>query len=228
MSVTSDKALTVKPELPSERPNKLLTGFHSRGSLPHLKREGSCYFVTFRLAGTLPAEVLLQFKAEREAIIHQAEAAKRPLTWHEREELFRWYSARVDKYLDASHGDCWLKRENLATLVVKALKFHAGVRFDLQQWIVMPNHVHVVVHPVNQWTLSKILQSWKGYTSREANKILNRTGERFWQKEAYNHLIRDDEDLHRCCQYTMHNPVDAGLCKRAGEWRWSSVYDQQL
>ena len=69
----------------------LVSGLHSRGVLPHLKREGGTYFVTFRQAGTLPKEVLLQLKQEREAILRQAEAAKRPLTWHEQEELFRWY-----------------------------------------------------------------------------------------------------------------------------------------
>ena len=84
-------------------PSRLLSGFHSRNVLPHLKREGASYFVTFRLAGTLPREVLLQLKAEREAILRQALAAKRPLTWHEQEELFRWYSSRVDAYLDAGH-----------------------------------------------------------------------------------------------------------------------------
>jgi hypothetical protein len=82
----------------------LVAGLHSRGSLPHLKREGGTYFVTFRQAGTLPKEVLLRFKQEREAILQQAEAAKRPLTWHEQEELFRWYSSRVDKHLDAGQA----------------------------------------------------------------------------------------------------------------------------
>ncbi|MBI4327412.1 MAG: hypothetical protein HY674_19435, partial [Chloroflexi bacterium] len=69
----------------TERPNHLVSGFHSRGVLPHLKREGGTYFVTFRQAGTLPKEVLLRLKQERDAILQQAEAAKRPLTWHEQE-----------------------------------------------------------------------------------------------------------------------------------------------
>src|ERR1041385_5838825 len=65
-----------------KHPNHLIAGFHSRGALPHLKREGGTYFVTFRQAGTLPRDVLLRFKQERDAILAQAEAAKRPLTWH--------------------------------------------------------------------------------------------------------------------------------------------------
>ena len=204
--------------------DRLKSGLHSRGVLPHLKREGASYFVTFRLAGTLPRDVLQRFKAEREAIIAQAEAAKRPLTWHEQEELFRWYSSRVDKYLDAGSGDCWLAGPAIANLVKSGLKFHAGQRFDLLAWVVMPNHVHVVLRPLQSWTLSGILKSWKGFTAREANRLLKRTGKVFWQTESYDHLIRNDEDLHRCCHYTTSNPVNAHLCKQAEDWQWSSVY----
>lgn len=205
-------------------PSCLVSGFHSRDHLPHLKRDGGAYFVTFRLHGTLPREVLLQFKQERERIVARALAAKRPLTWHEQEELFRWYSSRVDRYLDAGHGDCWLKQPALADLVARALCFHQGQRFELPAWVVMPNHVHAVVRPRPGWTLSKILQSWKGFTARESNRLLNRTGQPFWQSEAYDHLIRDDEDNHRCCAYTTNNPVNAALCARPEEWKWSSLY----
>jgi len=203
---------------------KLVAGLHSRGVLPHLKREGAAYFVTFRLAGTLPKEVLLKFKAEREAIIAQAQATKRPLTWHEQEELFRWCSARVDRYLDAGHGDCWLAWPEIADLVAGAIRFHAGQRFDLRAWVVMPNHVHAVLLPRPDWTLSRILKSWKGFTAREANRILRRTGATFWQVESYDHLVRDDEDMARCCHYTVMNPVNAGLCRQLEDWKWSSAY----
>lgn len=205
-------------------PQKLVAGLHSRGVLPHLKREGATYFVTFRLAGTLPKDLLLKFKAQREAIIAQAESAKRPLTWHEQEELFRWYSARVDRYLDAGHGDCWLARPEIAGLVAGAIQFHAGRRFDLHAWVVMPNHVHAVLRPWSGWTLSQILKSWKGYTARQANRILKRTGTAFWQVESYDHLVRDDDDLSHCCRYITMNPVSAGLCPQSEGWQWSHAY----
>src|SRR5438132_11190783 len=83
-----DHILTpVNPRCAKPDSRKLAAGLHSRGVLPHLKRDGASYFVTFRLAGTLPKEVLVRFKAERETIIAQAQAAKRPLTWHEQEDL---------------------------------------------------------------------------------------------------------------------------------------------
>ena len=81
----------MKPQAAPTKPVRLLAGFHSRDHLPHLKQEGGAYFVTFRLAGTLPAEVLRALKDERGRILRGALAAKRPLTWPEQEELFRWY-----------------------------------------------------------------------------------------------------------------------------------------
>jgi REP element-mobilizing transposase RayT len=209
--------------MPEDKRN-LISGFHFRGVLPHLKREGGTYFVTFRQAGTLPKEVLLRFKAEREQIIKQAEAAKRPLTWHEQEELFHWYSNRVDKYLDGGHGVCHLRDSRLATLVAEAISFFENQRYELHAWVVMPNHVHVVVWPMPGYTLSDILHSWKSFTSHKINKCLPTKVVPFWQEETYDHLIRDDEDLHRCCHYTLANPVNAGLCARPEDWKWSSAH----
>jgi REP element-mobilizing transposase RayT len=205
----------------------LVAGLHSRGVLPHLKREGGTYFVTFRQAGTLPAEVLLRFKGERQSILNHALAAKRPLTWHEQEELFRWYSDRVDRYLDAGHGECHLRRPACADVVAGALKFFDGKRYELRAWVVMPNHVHVVVWPQSPHTLSEILHSWKSYTAHELNKLLPQKVVPFWQSESYDHLIRDDDDLHRCCHYTLMNPVNAGLCAEAHLWPWSSAHVAQ-
>ena len=174
----------VKDAIRQDTNRTLLAGFHHRDHLPHLKREGAAYFVTFRLAGTLPREVLMRLKQERETIIAQALAAKRPLTWHEQRELLLWYSTRVDRYLDAGHGVCWLRQTEIARLVADAIRFHAGQRFELSAWVVMPNHVHAVVGPVASWTLSKILQSWKGFTAREANRRLGREGHTFWQAQT--------------------------------------------
>ncbi len=214
----------MKPKSPNSTPDPLVSGFHTRNVLPHLKREGGTYFVTFRLAGTLPAELLQRLKREREMIVAAAHATKRPLTRHEQEELFRWYSVRVDAYLDAGHGECFLRQPALADLVATALKFFAGERYELRAWTVMPNHVHVVVWPKPPQTLSEILHSWKSFTASKANKISGRVGQDFWQEESYDHLIRDDTDLARCCEYTVQNPVSVRLCARPEDWKWSSAY----
>ena len=204
-------------------PDHLTEGFHSRDHLPHLKREGASYFVTFRLAGTLPANVLQKLKQEREQILQRAQTAQRPLTWQEQEDLFHCYSARVDTYLDAGHGDCFLRQPEIARFVTGALRFFDGQRYELRAWVVMPNHVHVVVWPRPPQTLSQVLHSWKSFTSKQANKALARTGE-FWQTETYDHLIRDDDDHARCVAYTLSNPVSAWLCAQPEDWPWSSAY----
>ena len=208
-------------------PNHLIAGFHSRGALPHLKREGGIYFVTFRQAGALPRDVLLRFKAERESILHHALSAKRPLTWHEQEDLLRWYSDRVDRYLDRGHGECHLRRPACADVVAGALKFFDGERYELRAWVVMPNHVHVVVRPKPPQTLSAILHSWKSFSAHEINKLLPQKVVPLWQSESYDHLIPDDEDLHRCSSYIRMNPVNAGLCAEAHLWPWSSAHVAQ-
>ena len=208
----------------AQGPNHLIAGFHSRGVLPHLKREGGTYFVTFRQAGTLPGDVLVRLKAERKAILSQALAAKRPLTWQEQQDLFRWYSDRVDRYLDGCHGECYLRRPTCAEIVAGALKFFDGERYELREWVVMPNHVHAVVWPKPPHSLSEVLHAWKSFTAHEINKLLPEKVVPFWQNESYDHLIRDDDDLHRCSNYTRMNPVNAGLCAEVHLWPWSSAH----
>jgi len=85
----------------------------------------------------------------------------------------------------------------------------------------MPNHVHAVIQPCVE--VSKITKSLKGFTAREANLILDRTGERFWQDESYDHWIRNETEWNRIVRYTETNPVAAGLVKTAEDWPWSSA-----
>jgi hypothetical protein len=94
--------------------------------------------------------------------LQRAEAENRPLTWNEQEELFNWYSERVDAYVDRGEGDCWLSRADVAALIAGALRHFEDQRYTLGAWVVMPNHVHVVVRPKPSHALSGILKSWKG------------------------------------------------------------------
>jgi len=208
----------------SEPSNPLVAGLHFRGKLPHLKKEGAVYFVTLRLGNSLPAHEIARLKHERRAVLDQARAAKSPLTWHEEEQLLAWYCDKVEALLDAGRGACWLGKPEIAKLVTDTLNHFAGQRYELRAWVVMPNHVHAVVWPMPGHTLSSILHSWKSFTSRRANKILNRTGEQFWQTESFDHLIRNPEEQVRLVQYVENNPVKAGFCQRPEDWQWSSAY----
>jgi REP element-mobilizing transposase RayT len=183
--------------------------------LPHWTTEGATYAVTFRLADSLPQKVLEGWLFERENIVRSAEQAGRPLSAHEEKRLHELYSEKVEKYLDAGHGACWMKDDRVAEVVAKALKHFDGDRYDLLAWCVMPNHVHVVVRPRSGYELPHILHSWKSFTAKEANKLLGRTGE-FWQAEYYDHLIRDENDFAHCVEYALRNPEAAGL----KGWKW--------
>lgn len=205
---------------------RLVSGIHFRGKLPHIKCEGACYFVTFRLVDSLPRGVIQNLKQEREAIVSNALIARRPLTWREEQQLFVWYSERVEKFLDCGHGECSLRKPEIADMVAVALNFFNGQRYDLHSWTVMPNHVHVVVWPYPGQTLSAIEHSWKSFTASQANKRLGRVGGHFWQKESYDHWIRDDEERARLCAYVSNNPVCAGLCARPEDWPWSHIHPE--
>jgi REP element-mobilizing transposase RayT len=221
------RASGVKPE----GSNTLRSGTHTRGYLPHVKREGAAYFLTFRLADSLPRDVLLKFggeRAERLNRYYAQQEARRKLgesvkNEEDIEAIERDFRRKIERFLDNSCGECWLRRPDLADSVASALRFFEGERYRLDAWVVMPNHVHAVVWPMPNHTLSVIAQSWKRFTAREANKLLNRTGQPFWQPETFDHWIWNEEEHARCCRYTTMNPVKAGLCSSPEAWRWSSM-----
>lgn len=182
----------------------LIQGVHDRGYLPHLKAEGGQYFVTFRLADSLPAEILNQLDGMPEK--------QRP--------------KKVEEYLDAAHGECWLGKTEVAEILKQALLKFRGTRYHLHAWVIMPNHVHLLIEPIADNSLSGILQGMKSVSAHEANKLLGREGV-FWQSESYDHLIRDDADRARCVEYIAQNPVKAGLAEDAGKFQFSSAYPTQ-
>jgi len=213
---------------------------------------GSTSFVTFRLAGTLPQSVLAAWAAEQEKAKERIRLRGDELTADEEAPIQRLFSDAVEAYLDAGEGDCWLRDARIAGLVADALKHFDGSRYQLHAWCVMPNHVHAVftvphavappsrrlegVAPASSrpeqdgrqdggaTPLAVILHSWKSFTANQSNRTLGRTGE-FWQREYYDHLIRDEADFRRCVRYTVDNPVKAGLCRSRKAWQWTGVKD---
>jgi REP element-mobilizing transposase RayT len=212
----------------TNEPSRLVSGLHFRGKLPHLKREGAIYFVTFRLSDSLPAHEIGRLKHERAVILKQARAARHPLAWHDEQELLAWYCDKVEALLDAGRGACWMSKPEVADMVADAVRFFAGQRYDLYAWVVMPNHVHVVVWPHPEHTLSDILHSWKSFTSKKANKLLRRDRKTFWQSESFDHWVRDDAERVRLVAYVENNPVKARLCQRPEDWKWSSAREHVM
>jgi REP element-mobilizing transposase RayT len=173
------------------------------------------YAITFRLADSLPQPVLVSWKSERDNIRRNAINQQRPLSVIEECRLRELYSQKVESYLDAGKGECWLRSKEIAQMVQDSLLHFDGERYTLLAWCVMPNHVHVVLHPLKGFEVSGILHSWKSYSAKMANRMLRREGE-FWQAEYYDHLIRDADDFRHTIRYVLENPVKAGL----KGWPW--------
>jgi REP element-mobilizing transposase RayT len=206
--------------------NSQRSGVHSRGYLPHVKREGAEYFVTFRLSDSLPKEVLLRFeseRAERLRIFHDARRLGRATTDTE-EIINRDFLRKAERYLDSGSGACHLRRPEIAELVSGALKFFHEQRYLLREWVVMPNHVHVLFWPTPNHVVGDIVKSWKQFTSKRAKPLLGLPEGRFWQPEPFDHWVRDDDERARIARYIRNNPVTARICTRAEDWPWSSAW----
>jgi type I restriction enzyme R subunit/putative DNA methylase len=209
---------------PARAPNPLRSGIHSRGYLPHVKREGASYFVTFRLADSLPKEVLLRFEREHAETLRGLPAGA---SSEAVQEIHRELRRKVERCLDKGYGECLLRRPDLADMVAEALLYFHDEQYLLDEWVIMPNHVHVIVWPMPNFTLSEILKSRKRRTARQANLMLGKTGERFWQPESFDHWIRNDDEKGRIRRYIRMNPVNCRLCKAPEEWKWSSAWWQK-
>ncbi len=165
--------------------------------LPHWTRKNATYFVTFRLADSFPRAVV--------------------------DEPHRRKSPSFKKLEDALHsatGPTYLADPRVSRIVQDALLHFHGQRYFLCAWVILSNHVHVVVRPFPGYPLDTILHSWKSFTANSANQLLGRSGP-FWQSEYYDHLVRDNQDYWRRVSYTLANPDKAGLV----DWPWVGQHD---
>ena len=124
-----------------------------------------------------------------------------------RNRLSDCYHTTLENALEQGHGPAWLGDAQVAKVVSNALGYFDGDRYDLLTWCVMPNHVHAIVRPLGENTVSDILQSWKAFTAREGNKLLGRHGA-FWQAESYDHLIRGTDDLSNQRAYILRHKTE--------------------
>jgi ATP-dependent DNA helicase DinG len=182
--------------------------------LPHWTKPNGIYAVTFRLHDSLPTEKLAEWRLLRSTL---QESAKN-LT-----NAAGALLETMDRYLDAGAGKCWMRRDDVASIVADALRHFDGKRYTLLAWSVMPNHVHVVLKPKDGQKLEKILHAIKSFSAKRANSLLMREGE-FWQSEYYDHLVRDDDDLFRQVEYVWNNSERAGL----NDWRWRERSDDAI
>jgi len=161
------------------------------GNLPHWRQEGVAYFVTFRLADSIPSSKLNQL------MLKKAEWLKIHPEPHDKKTKAEYYSLfieRSQKWLDKGYGACILKDFKIRTIVIDIIKYHDGVRYILDNWVIMPNHVHIIITPNEVFSLSEIEQYWKSLSAHKINKAIKRKGI-LWQKESFDHIIRNPIQL---------------------------------
>jgi len=184
--------------------------WHSRGYIPHVDPGESVQFITFRLADSMPQNVLERWRSELEA----GEITDARLR------------QRVEMYLDQNYGAAWLSDARIASLVQNSLLEFDGKRYRLIAWVIMPNHVHILIQNVPGHSIAQIMHSIKSFTAHEANKILGRKG-RFWFKEYFDRYIRSGRHFQATLRYIEENPVRARLCAKSEDWKFGSAYSRK-
>jgi putative DNA methylase len=183
-------------------------GFHWRGYLPHIDAGETPVALTYRLAGALPASAIEEMDRQLRALPeHIRDGEKRK---------------RIDAYLDAGHGECVLRHPKIAALAHEPILFHDGSRYRVHSFVIMPNHVHVLITPLQPVT--RIIRTWKSFSARKSNRALGRKGE-FWQADYFDRLLRNSDHFRRTAESIENNPVKAGLCATSAEWPFGSAFD---
>jgi REP element-mobilizing transposase RayT len=178
----------------------LTKGCYKRFNLPHFDVSGLYQMITYRLNDSLPKSIV-------EKMIGSNEKEKRK---------------EIESYLDQGHGSCLLTNEpKIANMIIENWKFFEHQKYDLISYVVMPNHVHVIIKAYDGVALSSVIHSWKSYTSGMFKKISGQLDVPGWQSEYWDRYIRDEKHFGQAVEYILHNPVKANLCKESKDWPYS-------
>ena len=172
-------------------------------NLPHWQQGEVWIFVTWRLADSLPKNVVSRLNEEREIWLK-----KHPKPWNEEtyKEHNRLFTLGFEKLLDQAHGDCLLKNPVTRQIVSDSLLHFQDERYQLNSFVIMPNHVHVLFRPQVNHKLDEILQSWKRHSARKINQSTGKSGS-LWQREYWDRLIRSEVHMDWVRNYILKNPT---------------------
>lgn len=194
--------------------------------LPHIQPAEATFFVTFRLAGSIPMEVIQNLRENYELLQRSILEQKNWTEWEKRAQIYieqKRLFAATDEFLDMNpNGPYWLREHRVAEIVSEALQHRDGKLYDLHAYTIMPNHVHMMMTLMpNAPVLFKVLQDLKKFTGLHSNRSLGLEGS-FWEEESYDHVVRSDKEFYRIVNYILRNPVKACLVK---EWhQWPSTF----
>lgn len=188
----------------------------SRAFLPHWEQSGCTYFVTWRMADSIPMEKLRALQSERTEWLAQHPKPWNDATW---KEFGHRFEGRVQEWLDQGQGSRFLANPDARKIVSDALNFFDGQRYHLGDYVLMPNHVHVLFIPLPGHDLKKLLHSWKSFTSKEILKRCPEAPNPFWLMESFDHIVRSEAQLRLYKDYIRENPIKAHL--KPGTWTHS-------
>ncbi len=173
----------------------------THGDLPHWHQETKIQFVTFRLADSIPHDKYQMIIEEKERYLAKF---TEPLTTEQEDEVFNLFDIRLEKYLNDGYGECVFKDEKIRKILEDALNYFNGTRYLLHAFVIMPNHVHLLIEPLADNKLIDILHSIKSFSANQINKALNRNGT-LWQKESFDRIIRNETHYHNTVKYIQGN-----------------------
>jgi putative transposase len=186
----------------------------SRRALPHWEIRDGRYFVTVRCARSLPASVTLRLQSVHEEL-QRIDPQSHPFA-----NLQRRYFQTVEKYLDSEPSGP-LAEPVAARAVIEQLDALSQVSAEVPCYSIMPNHWHAIIVPRDSsWALGALMKRIKGRSARSIN-CARRTSGSVWQREWFDHWIRDAAEWDRCVDYIRNNPVKAGLVKKASDHPWT-------
>jgi type I restriction enzyme R subunit len=187
--------------------------------LPHWSQAGTLCFITFRTWDSIPKSVLQRWLAERDAWLkrHGIDPKSGILRRHleelqhdKRRDFQIQLSDRWNEHLDDCYGSCALRQSKISEIVSQSLLHFDGDRYDLTDYVIMPNHLHLLVAFPDENSMLHQCDSWKHYTATRINKLLCRSG-RFWQHDGFDHLIRSVDQFEYLRNYIARNPQLANL-----------------
>jgi putative transposase len=196
----------------------------SQHNLPHWQQAGKTYFITFRTYDSMPRDVMDAWLNDRNRWLRNHGIEPLDVDWRRKlarlpidakREFHRNFTDRFHDLLDECHGACVLRRPDLAKIVGDSLLHFNGDRYEMGDFVVMPNHVHLLVQFTTASAMKDQCRSWKHYTAVQINRTIGASGT-FWQGESFDFLVRTPEQFEAIRRYIEENPIRAKL--RAGEF----------
>ncbi len=190
---------------------------------PHWSRAGAVVFITFRTHDSIPRGVLKRWEREKHDwlgrrgydVTKHWSVVLPTVAEKDRAEFRKHFGRCREEFLDTCQGRCLLRRPELARIVADSLLHFDGQRYRMGDFVVMPNHAHLLAAFGTADAMAAQCDSWLHYTASKINKAIGEKG-KFWQQEPFDHLVRSLEQYEYLRRYIAANPQKAGL--KPGEY----------